>query len=193
MGLQISFHEMGRARVMDQDVDDVFAWFAALVDLDGGQSQPFARNVRACKGLATRSAAAQIHPVPATHRESKQLTFEINWGQEGHVINVRAALVRIVHADHISFEDILESELLDNGFGRELHRRQVDGTVRGLTQQLAFVVINCVGEIDHIGEDGRKRRPLQHRRHAIAGVLENAAQYFKCDWIHLGLLDDRRI
>ena len=78
--------------------------------------------------------------------------LEINRREERHVVDVSAALVRIVHHDHVAFENIFDTELLDNRLGTEFHRRKMNRAVCGLAQQLRVGVVDGIREIHHISQ-----------------------------------------
>ncbi|MNH35890.1 hypothetical protein D3C79_966290 [compost metagenome] len=50
-----------------------------------------------------------------------------------------------------------------------------------LAQQLQVGVVDGVGEVQHVRQDRRERRTLQHGRHAVACVLEDAAHHLEGD------------
>ena len=190
VGLGVALDVERRAGVIHDDGEQVLAHLAGLVEFQGRQAQTFTGDMGASKGLATGSAAAEIHPVPTTDTEGDDLCVEENRTQEGHVIDVRTALIGIVQHIDIARLHAGQRILLDDGLGAELHRGQMDRAVGGLREQLALVVINRIGEIDHVRQDRRERGALEDGRHALTRVLEDAAQDLEGDRIDLGLIDD---
>ena len=65
-------------------------------------------------------------------------------------------------------------------------------TVSGLPEQLQVSVIDGVGEIDHVVENGGERSFLQDPAHAHAGVFKEAAQHLEGDRIEGRLLERDR-
>ena len=193
MGLGIALYIKRRAGVVHDDGEQILAHLAGLVEFQRRQAQTFTGNMGACKSLAAGRTTAKIHPMSTTDTKREDLAIEEDRTQEGHVVDVRAALVRIVQHVNIARLHGRQRILLDNRLGAELHRRQMDRTIGSLRQQLALIVINCVGEIDHIRQDRRKRSALEHGRHTFTGVFKHAAQDFEGDWIDLVLIDNRGI
>ena len=179
MRLKVAADKMRRARVGDDDIKYFFADDVVFVELGWRQTQSLAGDMGA-EGLATRRTSAEIHPMATTDGKAEQLGFEEDRHCECDVVDVRPTLVRVVQNNDISRLHLIDREFLNRGVSAVLHRSQMH-RVAGLADQAKVGVIDSVREIEHVGEDRRKRRALHDRRHARAGIFECIAQHLESD------------
>ncbi len=127
----------------------------------------------------------EVGPVRAADRERQQLIVVEHGHRERDVGDVRAAAVRVVEQDDVVRAQIAQVVTLERRLRAELHRRDVDGTVRGLADQLHVRIEDRVGVVDHVVDDGRERGLLEHLAHALRGVLEAASEHLERHGVEL--------
>ena len=176
MGLEVALDKMRGAGIGQQNLEDFRFDLIVLKGFDGRNAESLFRNMRPPR-LAARRPAAKVHPVTPADRKAQQFRALVkNRLNPGDVINMGAAPVGVVHHIDVALLHVFDAELVAHGMGRKLHGRQVDGDVGGLAQQPHLRIINGIGEINHIGQNGRERRPLEHHRHPITGVFKQIPQ-----------------
>ena len=109
------------------------------------------------EGLATGGATTEIRPMPTAHREAKNLVTIENRHGKSNVVDMSSTFVRVVHYNDIALFEIFQPIASSSSTGTELHGRQVDRTVRRLSEKIQLTIVNGIGEVHHVIENWRER------------------------------------
>jgi len=130
---EIAAEVMGVADIERDHVEDVLAQSAGLVELDRRNTQAFLPDFGGIGIVRTMGGAADVALMRAGDGPEQPLATAKDRHEGGHVRQMAAAVIGIVHQDHVARRDVLEAFL--DGACRPGQRADMDRDVIGLRDQ----------------------------------------------------------
>ena len=173
------------AGIDQEEVEDVAALAAGVVDLDGRDPQALGEDLASVGVVAARGRAAGVGHVALAHRPEQELAVDEHRLVHAPVGDVAAVVGGVVVEHHVAGAGVAAEER-GHRLGREDQRAQVDGQVLTLNDHRRGRVEDRVGEVARDREDARAPRALHGQRHLALGRLERALDDRKRDRIDVG-------
>ena len=166
---------------------------AAIPDPDRRDADPLLEVLLRVHVERARDAAAHVRPVPVRLRVGDDLAFVEDRPHDAHVVEVRAADVRVVDREHVARVDVV-GERLDHRLAGEVQRADVDGDVlRPLHDRVALAITERGREVTRV-DDERVARAQDLLGHLVDDRDEGVLQHLERDRVEgvTSLLRGRR-
>ena len=144
----------------------------------GRDAQTLLEDLSRVRRHRTGSRAAEIGVVGTVRRPTHQRAVEVRRGHERHVVEVGAALERVVHHDLVSrSQPHAAREPIDHGTHRRGHRAQVHGDVLRLHELLPCCVEQGGRAVGPLLDVRAERGTPKDRTHLVRNALETPDQH----------------
>ena len=170
LGPQIAQPLLRRARVQQDDVDDIAADLARAHDPHRRQPKPLLEDGLAGRRLAARHHAADVRVVGDAGDEGGDAPLAEHRGDDVEVGQVgAAAVIGVVGDEHVAFGQVLAAEAAQDEVDGADHRAEVDRHVVRLRDHLAARVEDRGRAVLALLDVGRVGGADQHRAHLLGG------------------------
>ena len=169
------------ADIRHDDGEDLLVQLARLEEPHRRQAQPLLLDLGRPRRIASRHRAADIRPVSGVGKPGEQAPAVEERLHELDVHEVRAAEVGVVDGEDVAGLHRLGAR--DHRLRRLLHGAHEDRQAEiALGDELAGIaVIDAVGAILALGDDGAEGRPHEREVHLVADLLEAVLDHAEGD------------
>ena len=155
-------------------------------ELHGRNAEAFLEALGRLGVEVARHVAADIEPVADRGEPREHFAVAHQRAHEPHVVQVRAAVIRIVEQIGVArIEVAVARDLVDHRLDGECHRADEDRQAGcALHQRRAGLgVIEAVAGVVRLGDDRIERRAIQRRVHLVGDLDEAAVEHRERDGI----------